>query len=111
MQDSFRVRISRITYKQNGFEVHTFPSHEHPPTSAIAFGFMEQAERMMDAHGADMRGFVIISISPAGASIAFRSSRDYPEFEFITHAKHILDNYERYSTPLESEDEEADDNP
>lgn len=111
MQDIFRVRISKVTEKKSGLTVIHFPPDTPEPTSHVGFAFMEQAERIMDAHGRTMRGFVVIAFSREGVSLAHIRDRDYPEYEFMTHAKHILDNYERYSTPLDEEDELEDDNP
>lgn len=110
MEDSFRVRISKVTEKVSGLTVIHFPPDTPPPTSHIAFSYIEQCERILDAHRASMRGFVVIAFSKDGVSLAHVRDRDYPEHEFMTHAKHVLDNYERYSQPLD-DDELEDDNP
>ncbi len=81
MQDSFRVRISKVTEKRSGLTVIHFPPDTPPPTSHVGFAFMEQTQRIMDAHGGSMKGFVVIAFSKEGVSLAHIRERSYPEYE------------------------------
>lgn len=101
MVDTFRVRISKVTEKKSGFTVFTFPQEEIEPATPLANAFAEQAQLIYDNWGYNLRGFVLIAISDKDATIGYRRDSGYPEHEFITHAKHILENLTRYSEVID----------